>query len=318
MAKILVCEISGKRPGDVKSRPTEGYTVSYDKVIISNNSEGYETDWPIVNVPEDYGEWYKANVKTSENAWYAPMNRSYAIKYARENGYDYLVQLDDNIILLEIAYMLFDDDGIARRYRSKNEPDMMDAYIRMLANVLDNTNAAMVGCGLAGTSIPDKAFLRERYCYSLFMLNLQTCPDLFHGDFEDDIEYRLKLAEMGLPSVMVCPLRYGKVGQRSAKDETGNRAAYTSAGVKRGENMRKLHGDVYSCGYAKKTASTVAKRVDGKVFKHKIKPVKLGVLVKDYDAMARTMAEILEQYAVPPVDKAIFKVRKHESKNDAP
>lgn len=310
MSRILVAEISGKRPGDVKNRPTEGYPVRYDKVIISNNSEDYVTDWPVVNVPQDYVDWYKESCKTSDNAWYAPMNRSYAIKYAREKGYDYLIQLDDNITLLEIAYMIRDPDGVARRYRSNNAPDAMNDYIDMLVCVLENTNAAMAGCGLAGTSVPDDSFLSERYCYSLFALDLKTCADIFHGDFEDDIEYRLKLAEMGLPCVMVVPLRYGKVGQRSGKDETGNRAAYTQAGLQRGERMRKLHGDVYSCGYAKKTASTVAKKVDGKVFKHKIKPVKLGVLVKDFGAIERKMDEILKKNAIPPKDRYITKTRK--------
>jgi hypothetical protein len=66
-------------------------------VIISNNADGYVTDIPIVMVPDGYRQWYVANHKNSENAWYAPMNRSYAIKYAREKGYRYLVQMDDNI-----------------------------------------------------------------------------------------------------------------------------------------------------------------------------------------------------------------------------
>lgn len=56
--EILVVEISGKRPGGVKQRPTEKFSIGYDKVIISNNSEGYKTDWEIVNVPDDYREWY--------------------------------------------------------------------------------------------------------------------------------------------------------------------------------------------------------------------------------------------------------------------
>lgn len=111
MSKVLVVEISGKRPGTSAQRPTEIFKIGYDHLIISNNSDGYETEWPIVMVPEDYAAWYKANVKTSENAWYAPMNRSYAIKYAREHGYDYLVQLDDNIIYLELAYVSDGKDG---------------------------------------------------------------------------------------------------------------------------------------------------------------------------------------------------------------
>lgn len=300
MCRVLVAEISGKRPGDVKSRPTEGFDISYDKVIISNNSEGYDTDWDIVNVPQDYVEWYKENYKTSENAWYAPMNRSYAIKYARERGYKYLVQLDDNIKLLEIAYMIKDGE-ITKRYQV-NSRIRMDDFIEMLCCVLDNTNAAMVGRGLSGTSVPDQSFIKERYVYSLFALNLETCHDTFHGDFEDDIEYRLKLSEMGLPTVMVCPLRYTKTGQRSDKDETGNRSAYTKAGLKRGDNMRKLHGDVYLCGYTFTPNSTSAKKSDVKLFKHRLKPVKIGVLVKDRRAIERCMAALLEEYAVEKAD----------------
>ena len=86
-------------------------------------------------MPQDYVEWYKANVKSSDNAWYAPMNRSYAIKYAREKGYDYLIQLDDNIVKLEIAYIVERGD-IRKRYRVVNKPDMINEYIEMIACVL--------------------------------------------------------------------------------------------------------------------------------------------------------------------------------------
>ena len=310
MSKVLVVEISGKRPGTSAKRPTEKFKVSYDHLIISNNAEGYETEWPIVIVPDDYAEWYKANVKTSDSAWYAPMNRSYAIRYARERGYDYLIQLDDNIVCLELAYMTEDENGRMRRYRQMSQTDMMDDYIDMLCTVLDNTNAAMAGCDLR-SAMPNHQFLSERFCYSFFALNLKTCPEIFHGDFEDDIEFRLKCAEMGLPSVMVCPCRYGKTGQNYNKDETGNRAAYTAAGLKRGEHMRILHGDVYSCGYGKRTM-TVANVPNGKVFRHKLQVFKLGVMIKNQKAIEEKMAEILKKYAKPQPDKAIVKVRKRK------
>ena len=61
--KILIAEISGKRPGDKFNRPTEKFKFDFDKVIISNNSEGYETTWPIVNVPKEYEEWYYLNIR---------------------------------------------------------------------------------------------------------------------------------------------------------------------------------------------------------------------------------------------------------------
>lgn len=307
MSKVLVVEISGKRPGTSQKRPTEKFKISYDHLIISNNSDGYETDWPIVMVPDEYVEWYKANVKTSDNAWYAPMNRSYAIKYAREHGYDYLVQLDDNIRFLELSYVT-KRGKIAHRYRSQSSEDMMDDYIEMLCTVLDCTNAAVAGCRLS-SSFPGDSFLVESFCYSFFAINLKRCPDLFHGDFEDDIDYRMKCAEMGVPSVMVRPLSYSKTGQNYNKDETGNRAAYTAAGIKRGEHMRIIHGDVYSCGYGKRTM-TVANVRNGKVFRHKLSVFKLGVMIKDKKAIDDKMEELLNKWGKPKPDKVIVKVRK--------
>ena len=236
------------------------------------------------------------------------MNRSYAIKYAKEHGYDYLVQLDDNIIYLELAYISDDKDGTVKRYRQQSQTEMMDDFVDMLCTVLDNTNAAIAGCDLRSV-MPTRIFLSERFCYSFFALNLKRCPDIYHGDFEDDIEFRLKCAEMGAPSVMVCPCRYGKTAQNYNKDETGNRAAYTAAGLKRGEHMRILHGDIYSCGYGKRTM-TVANVPNGKVFRHKLAVFKLGVMVKDQEAIDEKMKKLLAKWAKPQQDKAILKIRK--------
>lgn len=154
----LVVEISGKRPGNEKDRPTEKYNISYDKVIISNNSEGYDTKWPIVNVPQDYVDYYKENFKHSDNAWYAPMNRSYAIKYAKEHGYKYLIQLDDNITNINIRC----------KYKNKilyinNKTLQFDDIIDMLVCVLENTNAGMSGCDIVSMSTPESKFLAEDF-----------------------------------------------------------------------------------------------------------------------------------------------------------
>jgi hypothetical protein len=280
-------------------------------VIISNNSQDYETDWDIVNVPEDYRDWYIANVKCSENAWYAPMNRSYAIKYAREHGYDYLVQLDDNIVKLEIATLGMVGDGITKRVRVVDKPDMMNEYIEMLCTVLENTNAAMAGCQLAGLGTTETRFLAERYCYSLFALDLSVCPDVFQGDFEDDIEYRLKCAQMGLPVVQVSPLRYGKIGQNKTKDLTGCRAEYVRAGLKRGEHMQILYGDVYRCKMRQKGQSIKAKYDSEKInFKHFLTPFKVGVVIYDYEKIKQKMRDIFKKYDERHTDKIVIKEKK--------
>lgn len=307
---ILVVEISGKRAGTYSQRPTERFNIKYDHLIISNNSEGYVTDWDIINVPEDYVEWYKANFKTSDTAWYAPMNRSYAIKYAREKGYKYLVQLDDNIVFLEISSMVKHGE-VTKRYCARHAEDIMNDYIDMLVCVLEHTNAGMAGCNLAGTAMPSGDFLKERYCYSFFALKLDVCPDVFQGDFEDDIEFRLKLGQMGIPAVQVACLRYSKKGQVTSKDETGNRAAYTSAGVKRGEHMRRLYGDKYKCGMRSHLNSTHSRVRYGEAhFKHILAPWKVGIVVYDRKAIDDKMAEIFERNQEHRDDYYVMKTRK--------
>ena len=302
--KTLIVEISGKRPGTKQQRPTEKNRTEYPHIIISNNSEGYDTDWEIVNVPKEYEEWYKSVAKTSDNAWYAPMNRSYAIKYAREHGYRYLVQLDDNITFLEINYVYRGKDGINKKYRTASTDGMLDDYVDTLVTVLECTNAAMAGCNLAGVANPytDSAgYLSERFVYSCFALDVDRCPDLFQGDFEDDVEFRLKLKQMGVPSVQVAPLRYSKTGQAQNKDLTGCRKAYAEAGVKRGEHMRKLYGNIYSCGMRSKSNCITSQAEAGAAyFKHILKPFKVGVLVKDKEKIDAQMQYLFKKWAKEP------------------
>lgn len=314
--RILIAEISGKRPGTAKQRPTERFESQHDWVIISNNSEGYETDKPIINVPDDYREWYCANIKNSDNAWYAPMNRSYAIKWARENGYDYLVQLDDNIELLSVETFV-DGETVKTRYREEQrsgatEKGMLDDFIKMFVTVLKNTNAAMVGGQLVGIGIKGgHCFMKEGFVYSIFALNLKTCPDVFQGDFEDDIEFRLKCKQLGLPVVQITPLRYGKRGQAHNKDLSGCREEYLKAGLKRGEHMGKLYGDIYSCKMTHKRAFSKAIADEEAInFRHYLKPFKVGVVVYDMEMIQRTFKEILSKYAENKPDKSIFKIKK--------
>lgn len=278
MDDVLITIISGKRPGGEKERPTEKLKTEHDRIYVSNNADGYVTEIPVVMVPKDFREKYIAEYKNSENAWYAPMNRSYAIKYAREKGYRYLVQLDDNINYLEICYLA---DG--RRMRAQNTT-MLDDFCRMFVATLKNTNAAMVGCALA-SCMPDDTLWREGYVYSLFMLDLKRCPDYFQGDFEDDIEYRLKCAELGRPVIQLPFLRYSKTSQGNNKDLTGCRAEYAKQGLKRGKNMSVLYADVYSCSMTTKNKriSTAASESGAPTFKHMLKPFKVGVIMRSGD-----------------------------------
>lgn len=299
----LVVEISGKRAGTKEKRTTEKYKVEHDHIIISNDSEGYESEWEIVNVPDDYREWYINNVKTSERAWYAPMNRSYAIKYAREHGYRYLVQLDDNIQNVGINYLIDKEDYFIRyahnvAYNKGAESDIIDDLIELMIVGLENTDAGIAGMNLSAV-IPAHYVICERYVYSFFVLDLNRIPDYYQGDFEDDIEFRLKLAQMGVPSIQFQFLGYGKEGVgggKDFKDVSGCRAEYKRAGVTRGEHMKKLYGDLYSAGLTNKGISTNSKECAGR-FKHKIKPFKVGVKIRNAEAINDAIKELLKKYA---------------------
>ena len=297
MSKVLIAEISGKRPGTVRDRPTEAFHFDYDKVIISNNSEGYETDWPIVNVPDDYQNWYKQHAKMSDSAYYAPMNRSYAIKYAREHGYDYLVQLDDNILSFNIRYTI-GDRSYTTLTSTQHKDELPQDMFKYFESVLDNTNAGIVGMTLAGANIPGRDWIHERYVYSAFMLKLDVIPDYYQGDFEDDIEFRLKLRQMKIPSLMVCPFQYTKTSQGDNKDLTGNRMAYKDAGLKRGEHMSELYGDMYSRGWSSR-GSGIKIKAGVKKFRHKIKPFKVGAMISNEDLLEQKMLDLFAKYATP-------------------
>lgn len=305
--KILIAEISGKRPGGVNKRHTESFDWNYDHVIISNNSEGYETDWNVVNVPEDYQNWYKENVATNDSSYYAPMNRSYAIKYAKDHGYKYLVQLDDNIMTFDIKYLV-KRDGVQVKYTTlaatPNKENLQNDMIKYMELVLDLTNVGMVGMAPDSNSVPQDDWLKERYVYSAFMLNLEIVPPIFQGDFEDDIEYRMKLKQAGIPSLEIVPFHYSKTAQdkhNGKEDVTGNRQAYKDAGLDRGKVMSELYGDMYSRGWSDQGSGI--KRIEGqRKFRHKIKPFKVGVRVKSLEILKQVMLELFDKYATERKD----------------
>ena len=188
---------------------------------------------------------------------------------------------------------------------------MMNDFLDMLVLVLKNTNAVMTGCNLMGTTMPDESFLRERYCYSLFALDLKNCTSVFHGDFEDDIEYRLKCRQIGKPVVQVVPLRYGKTGQKSNKDLSGCRAEYAKQGLKRGAHMSVLYSSDYSARMTKKAHSTNAiADAEAINFKHDLKTWKIGVIVYDMQPIKDKMLVMMKKYNKHHSDAVITKEKK--------
>lgn len=296
---VLVAIISGKRPGSSKERPTENFDIKFKEVIVSNNSEGYETDLEIINIPKDFENWYKENVKTNDKSFYAPMNRTYAMKYAKMNGYRYLVQLDDNIQSLEIAYI----NGEKAYRTTQNNPhkeEMMQRTLEFMKVVLEETNAGIVGVNLNEASVPSNEFIRERFVYSLFMMDLERVPDLYHGDFEDDIEFRYKMKQNHVPMLKINPIRYSKISQGD-KDTTGNRAAYNDAGVERGDTVAKIYGELFARGTSTRGSGT--RRTGKEKFRHKMKPFKVGAMVNDWERVKQEFREMAGYFAETKEEK---------------
>ena len=290
---ILVAIISGGRPDN---RPTEKYELDGYWCIISNNSEGYETDIDIINVPDDFREYYRANWALSDFGMKVPMNRSYAIKYASEQGYRYLIQLDDNISGWDMC-CLTKRGGVRQVYKRINN---ITPFMNALADVLRFTNAGMSGLNLAAMQ-PEKStnLLSERYVYSVLCLDLDRVP-YFYGDVEEDIAMRYQLAQQKIPVAQIIPFRYSKTGQRSSKDTSGNRAMYDKMGSERGANMAKLYGAFYARGEANMTRNVTrgggGRRIAEAIFKHKVKPFKVGLKTTNNkalrDALALAIAEV--------------------------
>ena len=237
---------------------------------------------------------------------------------------EYLAVMDKDLAHIQVTVTTL-DDALCATYEKASPPSKriqaikrlqdegFDVAIR-LSPIID---AVMSGCNLMGTAMPDEAFLRERYIYSLFALDLDNCPDVFHGDFEDDIEYRLKCRQMGKPTVQVVPLRYGKTGQKSNKDLTGCRAEYAKQGLKRGAHMSVLYSQDYSARMSKKAHSTNAKEdAEAVNFKHDLKTWKVGVIMYNMQPIKDQLRMMLKKYNASKPDQIItrskkIKVKKH-------
>jgi hypothetical protein len=217
------------------------------------------------------------------------MSRSYALDYAREHGYRYCIQVDDNIVNLHLKHLRSDGST----YYSGQIRDMTP-FLNALADVLRFTNAGLAGLNIASVSIAQKPhlILAERYVYSILALDVDVCPP-FWGDMEDDIGMRLQLAQRGIPTVQILPLRYGKTGQLSSGDKTGARSLYDEVGRGRGDTMALIYGDKYRRGVSDNFRNITRKptRQAGQVlFKHRLTPFKVGVRVSDNVGLNRGLA----------------------------
>ena len=301
MNKTLVVEISGRRAGPVSARPTERLDFgSLDKIIVSNDSEGYDTEWPIVNVPDEFRAEFLRS-RAIDNGWQAPMNRAFALEYARARGYRFVVQVDDNIIALQLASKRIlqkrgnRENGTTRYVSPVCGVPKAYECVELFTTLLSETNAGVVGGSLAAVCSAGSAWLSERYCYSFFAIDLaKTGRTNFLGCFEDDIEFRFQLTRKGIPTIQLPFVRYSKT--QVTGDKTGNRALYSTIGLDRGKTLRRLYGEKYRCGKAEGRRGTA--KIYEPFFSHSLKVLKTGIVAfNGLDRFLTLLNSLLVKYA---------------------
>ena len=62
--------------------------------------------------------------------------------------------------------------------------------------------------------------------------------------------------------------------------------------------MRKLYGDVYKCGMSHRPRRVGGKRLEKDMFRHQLKPFKIGVMVKRKWQLDDKIRWLLKKYAV--------------------
>lgn len=291
---IIVCEISGRRPGTSAARPTEALgSRGLDFVIISNDSSGYITDYPIVNVPESFQADFCRRNQVQRIGWQAPCNRAYAIEYARARGYRYCLQVDDNIESLSIAVMGEKESGGRRRELRFSEPkeDLLAVFADVMIAVLKHSNAGLVGPAEAGI-IPSPKLLKEVVVWFMFTIDLERCAGIeFHGGVCDDMDYELKLNRAGIPQAKISCLLAQKAWPKG--DVTGNRQFYRDLDDEFPAVMRRIYSDVYTPvrKYRRNAAGDGVESFWG----HRLRYKRAGLFVDDPDALAKDIAAAISR-----------------------
>jgi hypothetical protein len=277
---VLVVIVSGNR----LNRPTENFNINGNTVIISNNSAVYVSRYPIIDVPDDFIEYYRENWSLSDFGMKTPLVRSYAIKYAREKGYKYIVQLDDNITGFSLRY--FNSKKGLVHTQIYNITPILNA----LVDILRYTNVGMSGLDMQAISIPTDKLVAERYLYSILCMDLEKVS-YFFGDVEEDIAMRYQLAQKNIPTAVLVPFKYSKTGQLSSGDKSGNRGMYDELQTNRGLIMSKIYGDKYKRGTSNiiRNIAGLSRVRDNEIFRHKLKKFKVGIKVKNEIALNESL-----------------------------
>lgn len=297
---ILYVIVSGKRP-KAKDRKTETLQILAKRktVIISNNSDGYhDTRYPILDVPQEFRDEF-AKYCITKFGGMVPMNKQFAVEFARARGFRFLAILDDNILSSPNRWF----EQLKPFDHEQDEIAMTERFERCARLILRNTNAGVVGAELSNIHLPGayNTLLSEGRPYSYVFLDLEKDLPIQFGDVEEDIIFCDNCWRKNIATVVLRWITYGKTSQGTGvkeqryRDTSGNRSEYDAMTGARGENASKIIGLAH--GMRTTRRATPGKRQYQ--YKHTLPPVKkcLVYFSRDFvDEMRKEYHEALKTH----------------------
>lgn len=216
-------------------------------------------------------------------------------QYAIQNGYEYALHLDDNI--MSIFYYYKGKNRLVKNQKPKTFLDIM----LLLFEIAENSNTGAIGLEMSAFA-PSKqpTAITAGFPYSFFVHRVD--PQFkFENSTEDDIIMSIYNGENKKPSSVIRnALLYGKTGKKTAKD--GNRKMYNELlkENKRGEYAEKMWPHIYSKKVSYMVKSSTRQKEPMLQHKHTLKKPKqwdkeLIVDTKLINAINNTVQIIVER-----------------------
>lgn len=274
-SKVLVAVLGGRplRQAPVmkflpKSARQKIKDLGFGFIVATNNHEAAEDyrqipDIEVVEASDEFKASFRARRKEIKDNLGAE-TRELINCYAIEHGYDYSIQLDDNIITVSLV------DSNGHYVDFFNDSEVMVSVFELFAKLMDHTNAGAIGMKM--TSFPpskSKHMYGVSFPYSFF---IQRVDPNFHfsNSTEDDILMSFYNHTHGKPSITLRCLAYRKTSNK--KDKTGNRKMYDEIMGHRGDYCQSLYPQYYSKSLKITNRNCTNRKVDLKPrFKHQLR-----------------------------------------------
>lgn len=240
-----------------------------DFIIATNNPTSAEQfkqikDLTVIEPSKELRDEFASRQRESKTNLGAE-TRETINQYAINNGYEYAVHLDDNII------SIFYKKGSKNVLVKKNKPEAFFDIIMLLFNLIEKSNCGAVGMPISAYPSNDGIGMTAGFPYSFFVHKVDK-NFKFENSTEDDILMSIYNGENKKPSgVIRNAIFYGKTGKKTSLD--GNRKIYQAMlkENKRGEYAEKMYPHIYTRKVSYMVKSSSIQKEPMLQHKHKLK-----------------------------------------------